>query len=104
MKCKEYLCKGNVPKVKKGALTNQRQIEALVCSVLGYCRHCYRMKFAPERQKTDEPVKQDRHLTPHEKLWHEEHAFEGMEQLFWSPDFYKEWRNYIKAKKRGELK
>jgi len=97
-KCKEYKCNGKVPKVKKGALTTQRQIEALVCSVLGYCRYCYRMKVAPERQNTDEPVKQDRHLTPYEREICERRQFEGMEALLWSPDFYKEWKNYLKDK------
>jgi len=96
MKCKEYKCKGNVPQGKR--------LESSTARILGLCLYCYRMKVAPERQKTDAPAKQDRHLTPYEKLWHEEHAFEGMEQLLWSPGFYKEWRNYIKAKKRGELK
>jgi hypothetical protein len=45
----------------------------------------------------------ERLLSHDERLWFEEHGFEGMEQLLWSPQFYAEWREYIEARKRGEI-
>jgi len=45
-----------------------------------------------------------RPLSRDDRIWHEEHAFEGMEQLLWSKDFLKEWQEYIKALKRGEVR
>jgi len=103
MKCKEYLCKGSVPKVKEGAFTTQSQIEAFVCKLLGYCRYCYRMKIAGKRQEKDSPrragVKRaKRSLTPYEREIYERRQFEGMETLLWSPEFNKEWKDYLKDK------
>jgi len=92
MKCKEYLCNGKVPRGKG--------LESSTARLLGLCRYCYRMKVAPKRPKKDEPVKQDgeRPLTPYEREMAERYQFEGMEALLWSPEFHKEWKDYLKDK------
>ncbi|HLD35733.1 MAG TPA: hypothetical protein VJC37_03350 [Planctomycetota bacterium] len=40
-------CTGHVPRVKPGALTTEKQLEAFTCSLLHLCRYCYRMRFGP---------------------------------------------------------
>ena len=102
-RCREYLpcgagCTGHVPKVKDGALTTERQLEAFACLLLHLCRYCYRMRF-PERPETDKPKKQGKRcLTPYEREFHEKRQFEGMETLIWSPEFHRDWKDYLKDK------
>jgi len=78
---------------------------SLCCRDMRLCRYCYRAKFPVHRQRrrTDGRRELAHPLSRGDRIWHEEHAFEGMEQLIWSKDFLAEWREYIKARKRGEL-
>lgn len=94
-KCRE--CGKRVPKGKS-------QI-SLCCRDMGLCRYCYRAKFPtrrrPKRGRGREELAQP--LSREDRIWHEEYAFEGMEQIYWSKDFLAEWREYIEARKRGEI-
>lgn len=76
------------------------------CQALGYCRYCYRMYFPVRRWKrrTEGRKELKLPLSRDDRIWHIEHGFEGMEQIYWSKDFLAEWREYIEALKRGELK
>ena len=47
--CKE--CGKRLPRVKKGDLTTQKQITAFAARAIGYCRYCYRAKFAPPTRR-----------------------------------------------------
>jgi hypothetical protein len=94
MKCKEYLCNGNVPEVKKGALTSQRQIEAFACHQLRMCRYCYRMRFGfgehshgKVRQGLNSAQIRERHLRIHREP----------AKRFYQPSFYKEWLEFWKT-------
>jgi len=49
------------------------------------------------RKELERPFSRD------DRIWHEEHAFAGMEQIYWSKDFLAEWREYIEGRKRGEV-
>jgi hypothetical protein len=95
MKCKEYLCNGNVPEVKKGALTTQRQIEAFACRQLQMCRYCYRYLIQPPARKMWN-LPENRHgsekvFTPSDRRHIERSQFEYMEIFLWEPEFYYEW-------------
>ncbi len=96
-RCRENKCQGKVPMVKKGTLATESQLEAFTCSLLHLCRECYQQKF-PARPKTDKPRKQNKHLTPYEREYHERRQFEGIEPLIWSPEFHRDWKNYLKDK------
>ena len=96
-RCKEKGCRRRVPQGKS--------LVSYACRKLGYCRYCYRMKFPARGGWQLMPLRtgEERFLSRGERLRCEEHAFEGMEALLWSPEFYAEWREYIEARKRGEL-
>lgn len=94
-RCRE--CSKRVPKGKS-------QI-SLCCRDMGLCRYCYRAKFPirrrPKRKRGRRELAQP--ISMEDRIRYEEHAFEGMERLIWSKEFYEEWREYINARKRGEL-
>ena len=95
-RCKENRCRNEV--------AGGNSIVSIAARALGYCRSCYRMRFPARRRPTGYGrADLNRPLSRDDRIWHEENAFEGMEQLLWSPEFYAEWREYIEARKRGEL-
>ncbi len=101
-KCKEDLCRRRVP-------TNTRSLESWTCHLLGLCRYCYRMRFnhgEPSNRPSSGParISSQRPLSYDDRIYFEERAFEGMERFIWAPKFYREWKAYIKARKKGELR
>jgi len=101
-KCKEDRCRGKVPR-------NTKSLESWTCKILGLCRYCYRMKFNHGRPSNrpssgQARISSQRHLSYDDRTYLEERAFEGMEPLIWRPEFHREWKAYIKARKKGELR
>lgn len=93
-RCREYMpcgagCPGYVPRVKKGALTTERQMEAFTCSLMHLCRYCYRMRFGPHshgkvKQYLNSAQIRERHLRIHR---------EPAKRLY-KRAFYKEWLEF----------
>jgi len=100
-KCKEDRCRGKVPR-------NTKSLESWTCHLLGLCRYCYRMKFnhgqPSNRPSGQARISSQRPLSYDDRTYLEERAFEGMERFIWSPGFYRDWKAYIKARKKGELR
>ena len=87
--CKKHLCKGKVP--------GGKSLESFACQILGVCRYCYRMDYAPRATSPKLPACRhgsERLLTPDERHNMERNQFEGMEQTIWTPEFYEEWMEY----------
>jgi len=90
----------------KRTSANGKGIIPFTRKALRLCVYCYNWKF-PERPASDGPAVSwgsQRLLTPHQRYLHQKRAFEGMEALLWSPDFLKEWQEYLKALKKGEVR
>lgn len=71
--------------------------------VLRLCRYCYRAKF-PRRKMWDLPplrLGSERLLSWDDRRRRERRGFNPM---LWSPEFRKEWLEYMQAKNRGEVR
>jgi len=96
--CKEKGCQGKIPRGKS--------LISRLCLALGYCRYCYLMYYPKRTRSKLPPLRQgsDRLLSWGERRQTERDAFEGREQIIWSPEFRKEWLEYMQAKDRGEVR
>jgi len=77
----------------------------MAARALGYCRRCYR-EFYPKRPMWNLPACRQgsrRLLSYRQRIRLERDIFKKAGRTIWSPDFYKEFCDYWKAKERGEL-